>query len=308
MKKVNKQPVPHLSRQRRGFLFLFGVPAFALYCYICILPLVTAFFDSFTDWAGYTSDKQFIGWANYVEVFQDPIFYKAILNDIIFTVVKLVVITTLALVFAVSLTRIGLSKVEVKIHRYLLYLPTVLPIIVVTIVWRFIFNADGVLNNALAALTGNSYMDFPAWMDQFPIAMISFVACWGGIGYSMIVLIAAINNVSSELYEAAAIDGAGQWKQFWNVTIPGIMGQIRYVAIMLVSSSFASNMNLVLPMTNGEPDNASTVMGLYVYKHGLDSIYKSRVGYANAAAVILMIISFAVCFSLNRFLAKKEAD
>lgn len=123
----------------------------------------------------------------------------------------------------------------------------------------------------------------------------------------MIILIAAINNVSKDLYEAAYMDGAGQWKQLWYVTIPCIKGQIAYVIITVISGSLAGNMNLVLPMTNGEPDNASIVMGLYVYKHGLDSIVRARVGYANAAAVILMIVSFIICYGFNRMMSK-EAD
>jgi len=269
--------------------------------------MVSSLLDSFTDWAGYRSPKNFIGIENYIELFQDPVFYKAIVNDLIISGVKVVAITCLALFFAIALTRIGLRKAEVKIYRYLLYLPTVLPIVVITIVWRFIFNADGLVNSTLATLQSANYMDFPAWLDQYPVAIISFVACWCGIGGSMIILIAAINNVSKDLYEAAYMDGAGQWKQLWYVTIPCIKGQIAYVIITVISGSLAGNMNLVLPMTNGEPDNASIVMGLYVYKHGLDSIVRARVGYANAAAVILMIVSFIICYGFNRMMSK-EAD
>lgn len=302
MKK--KKNTPHLGRQRRGFFLLFGLPTILIYFYISILPMISSLIDSFTDWAGYRSPKNFIGFSNYIELFQDPVFYKAIVNDLIISGVKVVAITGFALFFAIALTRIGLHRTEVKIYRYLLYLPTILPIVVITIVWRFIFNADGLLNSILAAWKNLHYSDFPAWLDQYPVAIISFVACWCGIGGSMIILIAAINNVSRDLYEAAYMDGAGQWKQLLYVTIPGIRNQIAYVVVTVISGSLAGNMNLVLPMTNGEPDNASTVMGLYVYKHGLDSIVRSRVGYANAAAVILMIVSFVICYGFQRLMDK----
>lgn len=295
-----------LSSSRRKFLLIFGLPTFLLYFYISILPMISSVRDSFTDWAGYASDKTLIGFANYLEIFKDEVFYKAVANDLIISGIKVVVITALALLFAVSLTRLKLKGGEVKFYRYILYLPTILPIMVITIVWRFIFNADGLLNNILGQITGGMYADFPAWLDAHPVAIITFVACWCGIGYSMIVLIAAINNIPDSLYEAAYIDGAGQWKQFVSITLPGIAGQVRYVIVYIISSTLAANMNLVLPFTNGQPDNQSIVMGLYVYKHGLDAISESRVGYANAAAVILMIISFIICFTLNHFLAKKE--
>ncbi len=308
MKQINQAKRKRLTGSQGSFLLLFGLPTLLLYIYITVLPMLSAVRDSFTDWAGYNSQKGFVGLANYIELFADLVFYKAVVNDLIISAVKVVAITALALLFAVALTRLKLRRGEVRLYRYILYLPTVLPIMIITIVWRFIFNADGLLNSVLASLTGRTYADFPAWLDVNPVGIITFVACWCGIGYSMIVLIAAINNIPNSLYEAAYLDGAGQWKQFTSITLPGIAGQVRYVIVYIVSSTLASNMNLVLPFTNGQPDNASTVMGLYVYKHGLDAVTESRVGYANAAAVVLMVISFAICFGLNTYMAKKEAE
>lgn len=300
-----------LGRSKRAFLFIFGIPTLIAYMFVAIVPLVSSIGYSFTDWIGILgTPKNLVGVSNYLELFKDPVFYTALKNDVTISLFKLIIITFLSLLFAVALTRIKLSKAEKSINRYLLYLPTILPVIVITIVWKFVFEQNGVLNNLILKISGveqTALMNMVSWIAIHPVAVITFVAIWCGTGYSMIVLIAAINNVPGELYEASYMEGAGQLNQFRYVTLPGIIGQVRYVMVMIISSTLASNMNLVLPLTNGQPGNTSTVMGLYVYKFGLTAENGiSRVGYANAAAVVLMIISFVLSFSLNRMISKKE--
>lgn len=309
--KRTKKTYKKLSLSRKAFLMVFVLPTFAAYALVCIVPLFSALKDSFTDWMGIAgTPKTWVGIANYVEIFQDPVFYTALKNDLIISFFKLILITFLALLFAVSLTKIKLSKIENKIYRYMLYLPTVLPIVVITIVWKQVFEQNGLFNSLLLAISGEDQglmTSLSSLIAENPVTIITFVAIWCGTGYSMIVLITAINNVPNELYEAAHLDGAGDFKQFLYITLPGIMGQVRYVMVYIISSTLASNMNLVLPMTNGQPGNASTVMGLYVYKYGLTADNGvSRVGYANAAAVVLMIVSFILCYSLNRLINKQE--
>ena len=312
-KKNRKKTYKKLNASQRAFLWLFVIPAFVAYAFVCIVPLITAVRDSFTDWMGIAgTSKTWVGVSNYLEIFKDPVFYTALTNDLIISFFKLVLITALALIFAVSLTRVKLTKAENKLYRYMLYLPTVLPIVVITIVWKQVFEQNGLLNSLILAISDSDQglmMNMSSWIAEHPVAVITFVAIWCGTGYSMIILITAINNVPNELYEAAHLDGAGQLKQFWYITLPSIMGQVRYVMVYIVSSTLASNMNLVLPMTNGQPGNSSTVMGLYVYKYGLTTDNGiSRVGYANAAAVVLMVVSFVLCYSLNRLINKQEKE
>lgn len=306
MKSKNKK----LNGSQKAFLGLFGIPSFLIYTFVCVVPLILAFRDSFTDWAGLSSSKKiFVGFSNYIELFKDPVFFLALKNDLVISFFKLITITALALIFSIAVTRVKLTKFEKLTYRYLLYLPSILPIVVITIVWKFVFEQSGLFNSLIVKLSGRdpaTVNNMSSWISEHPVAIITFVAIWCGIGYSMIVLIAAINNVPNELYEACYLDGGGQWNQFVYVTLPGIVGQIRYVMIYIISSTLASNMGLVLPMTNGQPGNKSLVMGLYVYKYGLTSDNGiSRVGYANAAAIILMIISFILCFGLNTIINKK---
>lgn len=309
--KKMKQVYPKLGKSQKAFFALFGIPSVFIYIWVCIVPLFISVKDSFVEWSGMAiAEKVPVGFANYIELFQDPVFYLALKNDFIIIFFKLIFITVLSLLFAIALTRVKITKLENKIYRYLLYLPCVLPIVIVSIVWKFTFEQTGVLNNLILRISGeniDNIINMSSWMAEHPLTIISFVAIWCGIGTNMVILITAINNVSTELYEAATLDGAGQWKQFVYVTLPSIVGQVRYVMITIISSSLAANMNLVLPLTNGEPGNASTVMGLYVYKYGLTNENGlSRVGYANAAAVILMIVSFVICYIANRMISSKE--
>lgn len=310
-KQKERKQYTKLGSSQKIFFAVFGIPSVAIYLIVCVIPLFISVKDSFVEWSGMAiAEKVPAGFANYIELFQDPVFYLALRNDLIIIFFKLIFITSLSLLFAIALTRIKLTKIENKIYRYLLYLPCVLPIVIVSIVWKFTFEQTGILNNLILRISGehpDKVIQMSSWIAEHPLTIISFVAIWCGIGTSMVVLITAINNVSIELYEAATLDGAGQWKQFVHVTLPGIVGQVRYVMITVISSSLAANMNLVLPLTNGEPGNASTVMGLYVYKYGLTNENGlSRVGYANAAAVILMLVSFAICYVANRMISSRE--
>ncbi len=304
---VIKRKNPKMTASKKLFIIIFGLPTFLLYFYISILPMLKSIRTSFYDWSGYSSDMTFLGFDNYKEILSDTIFLKAMVNDLTIIFWKEILITVLALLFALAVTRFKLKKPEVAFIRFLFYIPDILSIIVISTVWLFIFNPNvGLLNGVLQALHLDFLIPVNGWLTGGTLMpSIIFIAVWSGIGYFMIVLIAAINDVPKELYESAEIDGAGQWRQLIYVTIPNIWSQIRFVMVTILFSSISSNMTLIMPLTNGGPDNASMVMGLYAYTVGVDPAV-SRVGYANAAAVILMIISFTVSFVFNHLLAKKD--
>ncbi|MGN0494107.1 MAG: carbohydrate ABC transporter permease [Acutalibacteraceae bacterium] len=304
---VIKRKNPKMTASKKLFIIIFGLPTFLLYFYISILPMLKSVRVSFYDWSGYSPDMTFLGFDNYKEILSDPIFLKAMVNDLTIIFWKEILITVLALLFALAVTRFKLKKPEVAFIRFLFYIPDILSIIVISTVWLFIFNPNvGLLNGLLQVLHLDFLIPVNGWLTGGTLMpSIIFVAVWSGIGYFMIVLIAAINDVPKELYESAEIDGAGQWRQFIYVTMPIIWSQIRFVMVTILFSSISANMTLIMPLTNGGPDNASMVMGLYAYTVGVDPAV-SRVGYANAAAVILMIISFTVSFIFNHLLAKKD--
>lgn len=282
---------------------MLGLPTFLLYVFICIVPILESFIVSFHQWSGYTLDMEYIGIKNYINILKDPIFLKAAVNDFIIVFFKGIIICSLTILFSISLTRFRLRKPEKMFYRFVYYIPNILSIIVITNVWAFFLDPSiGLLNALLRILHLDFLIPNNGWVAEHTLPVIIFIASWCAIGFYMIILIAAINNVPNELYESAQLDGAGQWNQLIYITLPAISAQTRYMVVSIIYGSLAFNMNLVLPMTNGGPDNKSMVMGLYVYQYGLDG--SSQVGYANAAAICLMLISFAISFVFNRFLIR----
>ncbi len=298
--ETSKTHINRLTRSQKGFFWALGIPTFLLYTYICIVPMLTSVADSFFDWDGY-GEKTWVGFKNYAEIFTDSVFHTSIINDMLIVFFKEIIIVVLATVFAVCLTRIRFGKRECGAYQYLLYLPNILSIIVITRVWKFFFEL-GLFDTILKAF-GINISSPNGWLADYPLPIIIFVASWCGIGGFMIIMISSINNISKEIYEAADIDGAGLCQQLFSITIPAVMPQIRYMIVTILTSSLAANLNLILPFTGGGPGTRSYVMGLYVYNAAYSEF---RVGFANAAAIVLMLISAALAGTVNTLVAKKE--
>ncbi len=290
-----------LNKKKKGhskwaFILVFGLPAFLLYVFICIVPMFTSLFYGFFDVNSYDISNKVLVWLqNYGEIFSDPLFWKAVGNDFLIILGKEVLIISFALFFAVAMTKFGLKNKEVGVYRFLLYIPNVLSVVFIATFWQNFFRPNGGL---FSIIFNNNQVD---WMAEYPLQIVTFIASWCGVGHFMIILISAINAIPKSLYESARIDGANQWQQLWSITIPQVKNQIVFLAVNIVSSSLAGNMNLVLPLYGNSND--SIVMGTYVYYYAQTC---NELGYSNAAAVILMIISFVVCFSLNKAMTRKE--
>lgn len=289
--KKNKSAAMTMNASRWRVVLLVALPTFLLYVFICIVPMISSVANSIYDWNGY-GPKTLVGLDNYINIFKDSLFWEAFWNDIIIVLFKEIIIVTLAVLFAVSMTTAKLHKKETGIFRFLFYIPNILSVILISMVWKYFFES---LDSFIQTENG-------LWAD-YPILLIIFIASWAGIGYYMIVLISAIKNIPKEIFEAAEMDGATQFRQLISITLPEIMPQIRYVIVMVLSGSLAVNMNLILPLTGGQ--NHTMVMGLYVYTYGTGQL--NMVGYAYAAAVVLMAISFVLSLTVNKILESKEA-
>lgn len=295
-----------LSREHSKIFFVlaFIVPAVAIFIYACVSPIFKSIYSSFFRWSGF-SNMTFIGLDNYIRIFKDTVFYKSIRNDIYYVLGKELIIVPLSLLFALSMTRLRFCKFETNVYRFLLYIPNVLSVSIIGIVWAFILDPyNGVLNGLLRGIGLEEWIPVSGWLVEYTMPSIILVASWCGIGYYMIILISAINSVSMDLYEAADIDGAGQWRQLWSITVPAIREKIRFVMINIVIGTLG-NYSLAMILANGGTNGSGMVMGLYVYRYGIDSS-APMVGYANAAAVLLMIVSTTIILLINRFMNKEE--
>ncbi len=299
-----------VDKSKIAFFCVLCLPPLLLYLLFCIYPIFNSLFTSFFEWSGYgalTADN-FVGFQNYLDVFGDSLFLSAIKNDFLIILGKEIIIVLLTILFAVSLTRLRFKAAERGIYRFIFYLPNVLSVVVISIIWSFVLDPySGFLNPLLRAIGLESLIPAGGWTFEHPIGVITFVASWCGIGLFMIVMITAINGISKELYESATIDGAGEWKQLRYITMPAVWQQAKFMIITILYQSFSANFTLVQAMLGSSVNERSIVMGSFVYQHSFDSMYP-QVGYSYAAAIIMLIITAASSLAVNKLLSAKEGD
>lgn len=297
-----------VDKSKIAFFCCFCLPPLLLYILFTVYPILDSLYTSFFDWSGYdelTMDK-FVGFQNYIDVLQDDEFLSAIKNDFFIIFVKEVIITVLTVLFAVSLTRLRFSKTEAGIYRFLFYLPNVLSTVVIAIMWTFVLDPNfGVLNPLLRLIGLESVIPVMGWTFEHPLGVVSFVASWCGVGLFMLVMIAAINGVNKELYESATIDGAGEWKQLWHITMPAVWQQTKFMVITILYQSFSANFGMVQAMLGTSTNADSVVMGKFVYQTGFESQFP-QVGYSYAAAIIMLIITASLSMLANYLMSKGD--
>ncbi len=297
-----QQPLRKMKANWSKILFasLFCLLPFLIYLVFCVYPIFQSVIDSFTNWRGYVR-KDFIGFANYEEVFTDPVFWKALGNDFAITAIKEVIIIALTVLFAVSLTRFRLKTGEVITYKFIFYIPNMLSVVIIGSIWRFIFmSGNSGLLNAFIGLFNGQPVD---WITEFPLWCIGFVASWCGVGLFMITMISAINQIPLDLYEASEIDGASSWQQLVHITMPAVWLQVTFMVVSILYQSLGGNFSIVNVFTpNGGVDNNSMVMGLYVYIYGTSG---GRVAFSYAAAIVMLlftsVISLGVKALMNAF-------
>ncbi|MGH2559498.1 MAG: carbohydrate ABC transporter permease [Thermomicrobiales bacterium] len=256
-------------------------------------PIVASFVVSLTDWS-MLGDPHWIGADNYDRLRVDDTFFKAIRNSIYYCVgsVSLGIITALLLALLLNQPVRGIA-----LFRTIFYLPALVSGIAIAILWTNILHPDYGLINATLAKVG---IDGPGWLKSPDWAMpgLIMVAVWS-VGGSVVIFLAGLQSVPPHLYEAAALDGAGPWSKFWNVTFPMISPVIFYNIIVGIITSLQSFV-LILIMTDGRPANATLVLGLYLFRTAFEFL---DLGYASAMAWVLLVVIMLI--TLVQFFAAK---
>jgi multiple sugar transport system permease protein len=250
-----------------------------------LIPLVSAFYLSFTNWDGF-GNSTFVGVQNYVQQFQDPELRIALWNTLKYTIIAVPGGLVLALLVA-----LGLNNVRGKtLYRLLYFMPVVTSSVAVSVIWLYLLNGDfGIINSNARAYLG---WELPNWLvdERFVIPAIAMVGIWWGLGYNMVIFLAGLQNVSPSLLEAAQIDGANKWETFRNVTLPLLSPTTFFLLIMSLISSFQV-FDQAFVMTSGGPGRASYTMVYHVYRLAFEQF---TFGVSSAAAVILFAIILAV--------------
>lgn len=258
-----------------GLIFI--LPAMLGILIFIIIPIICSFGLSFAKW-DLLNPIQFAGLSNYKEIFAEPLFYKILLNTVVFAVSTSVFGVIIPLILASILnTKIRGSE----FYKTAYFLPFITPMIVIGIVWEWIFDPNiGMLNHILH-LHINWLYD-----THFAMPALVIISVWKLIGYNMIIFLSALSGISQSLFEAAKIDGATPFQTFKNVTVPMLSPTIFFVVIITAISSFQV-FDLIYLMTQGGPLDSTNVLVYAIYKNAFEYF---NVGKASAIAYVLFTI------------------
>ncbi|BCB02643.1 carbohydrate ABC transporter permease [Bacillus sp. KH172YL63] len=281
--------------------YVFIAPAVIILAVFSIIPIIVAFFISFTDldlkgladW----SNISFIGLENYSKLITDELFHKSILNTLFYVVIGVPLVIVFSLGIALLLNY-GTSSLF-KVFRSVYYMPSITNIIAVAVVWGFLYNTEyGLFNYILSLLD----VEKIPWLGEPTIAKLSLIvlAVWKGIGINMIIFLAALQGIPKSYYEAAEMDGANRLQVLFNVTIP----LLRYATFFVTVTTLIGWLQFFeepFVMTNGGPLDGTISMALFIYQKGFQF---SEFGYAAAGSFILFI--FIIFITLAQFKIRKS--
>jgi raffinose/stachyose/melibiose transport system permease protein len=273
-----------------GYLYL--LPAFVFFALFVLAPLLHAAYISLFNWDGLTVGT-WAGLANYGDVFSDPTlrssFVHALVLILFYAVLPLLIGLLLAGVMARARVR-GLA-----LFRTILFLPQVIALVVVAVMWKMIYDPDNGVANKLLGVFG-----IPAqnWLGSFSLALpsVGLIGTWVMFGLAMVLLTAGVQKIPASLYDAARVDGAGAFREFFAVTLPALRGEIA-VALTLCTIQALRNFDIVYNTTSGGPGEATSVPAYQVYTRAFQS---GQVGSAAAVGISLTAIIFVITLGINR--------
>lgn len=294
---VTARRAPRKRRLPAGWLtpWLFLAPALFFYLGFLVVPMAQSLYISFFDWDGLSKDMSFVGLRNYIEIlFTDEVTRTALVNNIWWTLGSLTVPTSIGLVLALMLNR---KLPGTTLLRTIFYLPQILPLIAIGIIWSWMYNPNfGALNAVLQAVGLGAWKS--GWLSNFdqafPAVFVTFV--WGSVGFPMIIYLAGLQAINKEYYEAARVDGANAWQQFLHVTWPGLTETHIIVMSLSVIGGFKV-FDLVYTMTYGGPGRVTQVLGTWMY---FQSFQYSHAGYGAAIAWVIAIIVLVIAIPYIR--------
>ncbi|MBI5670902.1 MAG: sugar ABC transporter permease [Chloroflexi bacterium] len=271
--------------------YLFLLPGLVLYLLWMVYPLVYEFYISFFDWKIMPGQvSEFVGLANYQEAFTDKTFWLALQNTVMYTLVTVIGQVILGLAVALLVHRVIIGK---KVFRAIYYLPVVTAWVVVSFLFEYLFSSNraGLINFILVDVL-HVLPEPVAWISQTNTAWIIIysLGIWKGVGWAMVIFLAALQSIPTELYESASIDGATEWGQFRHLTLPLIQRTTTFVIVALVIGGFQVFISVLL-ITNGGPLHRTEVMLSYMYDRAFNRL---EFGYGAALSYILMVIVFFI--------------
>jgi multiple sugar transport system permease protein len=292
----------HARRRKRGLIsykastrlvpLLYVSPATLLFCLLTLFPMIMVIRYSLLDGAIVNKNAGFAGWQNYRAVFEDPVFWQSVWQTLYFTVMSVIFHLLIGLAFALLLNSQRINPVVRSIMRVLFILPWLFTAVIIAIIWRLLLDPNGVINSVLIAL---HIVGFKVeWFSSPRTALhaLTFVNIWAGYPLYMVSLLAGLQGIPKDLYEAAGIDGANELEKFWYITIPQLMPIIISIALL----DFIWTMQvfpLVWMTTGGGPIHATEMLSTYTYKLAFREYDFSL---ASASAILILLLSMSMTY------------
>jgi putative chitobiose transport system permease protein len=284
-------------KEKPWVTLLFLLPACSLLGGLVLYPAAQALALSFTD-HNMITPARFVGLDNYRRLADDPFFWAALRNSLLYLVVVVPLLVLLPIVLAVAVNR---ALPGIRFFRALFYLPVVTSLVISGLIWKWVYEEKGLLNHALQAL---GIVDAPvAFLTDPATALFAVMAVtlWSGMGYYMVIYLAGLQVIPKSLYEVARLEGVNAWQQFWHITVPLLRPAMAVVAVM---SSIAAMkvFEEIYVMTQGGPMGSSKTLVFFIYE---TAFVEFEMGLAAAAGMALFAITLALSLLQLHLLRRK---
>lgn len=287
---------------RRMYPFYFIAISLCFYVVFAVVPSIMGLYLSLTDWNSYAKAVHFIGLDNFKTIFSSEENYlHGIKNTLIFTVSTIVLKTVIGLLLAVLVNKGIKFK---SIHRVIIFMPAIIPMLVVGIIFKSIFDPEhGLINEALRAIGLDQWTQH--WLTDIQWAFKSIIAVdvWKGAGYIMVILLAGLQAISHSYYEAADIDGASSWMKFRYITLPLLMPALTVTTVLNLLYGLKI-FDTVYVLTNGGPGYATEV----VYTQVFSQFSLGSYGVGTALITVLFIVMAALGYFAVKLMSREEQD
>ncbi|MCR5753547.1 MAG: sugar ABC transporter permease [Acetatifactor sp.] len=281
-------------------LLIFCAPALLVYKIFKLYPAVSGIFYALTDWNGINKTYHFVGFSNFIEICGDSYFWNAMWFTLKYVLAIVVVANVVALLLAVAIESRPKGK---GFFRTIFYMPNMISMVIGGYMWMFIFT------KVLYYMADNWNMKFldKSWIGnpKYSFVAIITVAAWGAVGYLMIIYMAALQGVPTELKAAASLDGANAWKIFWNVTFPLIGHAVTICVFWSLNSGFQV-FDVIYALTGGGPGRATQSAAINIYEEAFKG--NIRYGYATAKSMVLFLIVLLITMIQLRISKGKEEE
>lgn len=281
---------------KKNVPYLFLLPALLVLIVFFFIPFFQTIGLSFNDYSSSLYHPVFVGLKNYVDILHSGIFYQVMGNTFLFLIAAVPFLVIFPLFLAVLINQ----KIRgITLYKILIYLPVIVSIVVAAIAFKWLYAQDGILNYFMNLFGFNSI----GWLtdSRFALYSVAIVTIWKGVGYYMMIYLAALMGVPQELYEACDIDGANFLQKHLTVTIPQIIPTIALVSTISIISAMKVFVEIYV-MTKGGPLNSSKTIVYYIYERAFENL---DLGYASALAVILLVV-IMIFSMINIFVFEKD--